>query len=160
MGWACGAPWPRKGRNTGGRPWIFTILIIVSAWDSFGPRRLAISPSNPPSIGQFSFRMTNHVSGNYWNSSGTARFPIAHGGTMIVRQLVALGGWGVLRGERWEIEIKLLLSIVLRDFFVEACCVSYFSLMKMGGFGGVALFVIWIDCLSGNMMLHLKHSRV
>lgn len=23
----------RKGRNTGGRPWIFTILIIVSAWD-------------------------------------------------------------------------------------------------------------------------------
>lgn len=53
---------PCKGRNTGGRPWIFTILIIVSAWDPDATRQLAISPSNPPSIGQFSFRMTDHVS--------------------------------------------------------------------------------------------------
>jgi len=33
MGWGGRVPKARKGRNTGGRPQIFTILIIVSAWD-------------------------------------------------------------------------------------------------------------------------------
>lgn len=38
MGWGGRVPKARKGRNTGGRPQIFTILIIVSAWDPRGER--------------------------------------------------------------------------------------------------------------------------
>ena len=69
---------PCKGRNTGGRPWIFTILIIVSAWDPDATRQLAISPSNPPSIRQFSFRMTDHVSDGH-RGRPTRLFPLIGG---------------------------------------------------------------------------------
>ena len=87
---------PRKGRNTGGRPWIFTILIIVSAWDSLDHSRFLLLRIHLLSDSfHFAWRIT--CRNGHREPRGPSVFDRVEGRSRFVRSIVS----GLMRSQRY-----------------------------------------------------------